>query len=111
VIEDKVEKHRELALGLIEKYIQFKPQSTLFQPEVINHLIRLLIQRVNSQPPNEVSEELRLRILVLMESLLTEFSEEFLNQVSEFSNMISKVLQDSYPEIKKQGCHLVITAS
>jgi hypothetical protein len=92
VLEDKVEKHRDIALSFLEKYISFKKKTLSFQPEVINNLIRMLLQRVNSQPALEVSEELRLRIVVLLELLVKEFSEEFLNQIPDFTNMLANVL-------------------
>ena len=66
-MDDRVEKHREIALFFIEKYINFKKQTQDFTPEVINTIVRILIQRVNSQPPTEVSEELRVKVIILLE--------------------------------------------
>jgi hypothetical protein len=63
ILDDKVEKHRDMSLSFIEIYLQFAQNKGIYNLEIIGPLIRVLIQRLNQHPFNEVSEELRFRLL------------------------------------------------
>ena len=49
VMDDKVEKHREACLGLIDSYLSFAVSHRKdYLDEVVNTLIRFLIARINT---------------------------------------------------------------
>jgi hypothetical protein len=43
VLDDKIEKHREMTLEIIEIYLSFKKHKASYSMDIINPLIRFLI--------------------------------------------------------------------
>lgn len=63
---------------------------------------------MNHVPYPETSEELRLLLIKVLEVSLIKYTNDFLPVISDFCAMISKLLNDSFPEIKTRLSDLVI---
>ncbi len=75
------------------------PQS--IDKDVIESIIKSLIFRINSNPFLEKSEELRLVLIQLIKKIVEIYPLSFIPLLSDFTNMLTKIVTDTNPESKK----------
>ncbi|KAM3147877.1 hypothetical protein pb186bvf_000205 [Paramecium bursaria] len=100
-LEDQVEKHRELTLQLITNYLNLSNQEYNF--EIMKLILEAIIQRLNTLPFLETSEEIRLQLIQLLKLLLVKQHSCFRESLQKIAHMFSKAFQDNFPEMKKES--------
>jgi len=109
VTTDKVGKHRDLALQIIQKFFE---RVNPIEDDIVSSIVRALTTRLNTKPYPEESEEIRLNILKLFRKIFgLGYTKAFSWNLAEFSFMLSKALLDEYPEAKKEACSLIVDLS
>ena len=64
-------------------------------------ILEAIIQRLNTLPFLETSEEIRLQLISLLKILLVKQQSCFRESLQKIAHMFSKVFQDNFPEMKK----------
>jgi len=90
VLNDKVEKHRENSIKIVEKLFEYvKP----IENDMASTILKEFIVRLNSIPYPEQSEEIRIMLLKLIRKILNSgYTQIFIWTISDISHMISKIL-------------------
>lgn len=104
IIADPIEKHREIAIDIFIKLIN----RIKFDKLLISILLTAIFQRLNKIPFAEPSEELRINLINLLQSILDKYTEEFKPQLYELAKMISVLLTDQCPELKVKLSQFII---
>jgi len=106
VVSDKVEKNRELSIQILAKFFE---QVKNIDNDLVNSIIREATSRLRETPFPEQSEELRLQLIHLLMLIFKKgYTQPYIQNLSEIMHTISKVLADSYAEIKREASQLVI---
>lgn len=101
---DEVDFVREKALKLAEECLSsFAPSSS----DTLSRIVEVLLGRVNAVPFPETSEEVRLIIVTMLKAILRDSPEVFKSCMSAVADVLSKVLTDKYPEVKREAAELV----
>ena len=96
---DTVEKHREMAIEITKTTLEaigLKDEAQLILPAVIGRLN-------DNNPFPEPTEEVRLQLIDLLDVCLTSDKYQFMQKLPEMGHMLSKVLLDPNPDMKKEG--------
>ena len=103
-IADEVDFVREKALKLTEDaLLKLGPLSK----DSVQRIVEVLLARLNVIPFPETSEEVRLLIVVMLKPILKEYPDIFKSCMASVSDVLSKILTDKYPEIKREASELV----
>lgn len=111
VLENNSDSVRESAIKMLEKLNdQLDPsvKDCSLKHETQDAILLKLISRVNSIPFRETIEEIRLSICRLFLKLLRNFNQGLYKNLSDVIQVCSCLLQDKYPENKKETCALII---
>jgi hypothetical protein len=98
IYDDKIEKLRELSISITTKLIErfdLKDEAQVIIPGIW--------ARMNKTPFPEASEEVRIQFLELLELWLEKDAYQFVPQLPEVCNMLSKILLDNNPEMKNKA--------
>jgi hypothetical protein len=94
-LSDNIEKHRKIALSMIKKIIQNLPLKDEY-----NLILPKLIDRTNSFPYKEQSEEIRIELIKIYTEIFNSHNNAFLPFISDFCEiMLSKLLKDPCPDV------------
>ena len=98
ILDDKIEKNRELAFEIFDKVYEVVTANTHLRTQIdrdiILNLIKNLAARINQVPYPEQSEHLRLQVVENLRKLLALYPDEFLPLLQEVALSTSKALQD-----------------
>jgi len=109
VLSDKVEKNRELGIQILSKFFE---QVKNIDNDLVNSVLREIASRLRETPFPEQSEELRLALINLLMLIFRKgYHQPFIQNLSEIMHTISKVLTDSYADIKREASQFVIDLS
>lgn len=106
-LEDPIEKHREITINIFMKLLQ---EITL-EKILINVLLNTILNRLGSYPFPETSEELRYKLISLLNIILEKYSEEYKSHLADLSKMLSILLKDPFPEIKTKLSEFILELS
>jgi hypothetical protein len=99
---------REAALTFLRPIIDtFKSGNLRLTPESQTAILGRLLGRVSTVPFKEPSEEVRLAIIKILIDLLPYFEDGFFRLAGEAIQATACLLQDKFPESKKQTCLLL----
>lgn len=98
IYDDKIEKLRWLAINITTKLIE-----RFGVGDEAQIIIPGIWARMDKMPYPEPSEEVRIEFLDLLEQILDRKADQFLPQLSEVTNMLSKVLLDANPDMKNKA--------
>ena len=73
----------------------------LVDKDVVETIVKALIFRINTIPFLEKSEELRIVLVQLIKKFVEIFPQAFIPLLSDFTNMLTKIVADTNPESKK----------
>jgi len=104
-LEDKREKIRELAINLLEKFID--TLGIALEQESYQTINQSIIDRMKTHPFTETSEENRLKLLCILSKILLINPNSFKYLMADLSMMTSNLLADPYPEIKHKLCEFI----
>jgi len=111
VLENSSDSVRESAIKLLEKLNhQLDPSAKDcgLKAEAQDAIVLKLVSRVNSIPFRETIEEVRLAICRLLLKLLRNFGQGFHKNFGDVIYACSCLLQDKFPECKKDICALIV---
>ena len=97
ILEDQIEKNRELSIDLIRSLTErvgLKEESQILLPAIA--------ARMNNNPYPEQSEENRILLIELLEVCIASDKYQFLPKLGEICSMISKATLDPNPEMKQK---------
>lgn len=99
---------REAALGFVRLISDLqKNASHRLSSESQTAILARILSRVSTVPFKEQSEEVRLVIIKTLVSLVPLFDDGFHRMAGETVQAVASLLQDKFPEAKKQGCVLL----
>lgn len=99
---------REAALGFLRSVLEILKSGNLrLTPETQTAILGRLLGRVSSVPFKEPSEEVRLAIAKTLIDLMPYFEDGFFRLAGEAIQAAACLLQDKFPEAKKQTCQLL----
>lgn len=109
-LRDKTEAVREQAIAFITfLYIKILPLNDFY----LTYLFPILVERIGNVEIIEESEEIRLQLLQLMNSVITKYSGT--EQLRPFLNdsiiVLAETVKDKYPAIKELSCHVILNLS
>jgi len=109
LMDDKVEKHKAIALDILNKFLDNVKE---IDTELISAILKCFVSRMNSYPYPEQGEEMRLKILSTMRTILKlQYNKAFQQNLADIAFMISKEITDQFPDAKKECSMLVIELS
>jgi hypothetical protein len=109
VLSDKVEKNRELSIQILSKFFEHVKN---IDNDLVNSILREIASRLRETPFPEQSEEIRLALVNLLMLIFRKgYHQPFIQNLSEIMHTISKVLTDSYADIKREASQFVIDLS
>jgi hypothetical protein len=109
LLEDKVGKHREIALDVLNKFIE---NIENIDHEMITAILKSFFVKFNVIPFPEQSEEMRLNVILTLRKLLKKgYKFSFQKNLADIAFMISKALTDQFPDVKKECSQLIIEMS
>jgi len=109
VISDKVEKHREISIQILDKFFERVPN---IDGDLVNSILKEITMRLRDNPFPEQSEEIRLALVHLLMKIFSKgYTQAFNQNLSEIMYTISKILTDTFADIKKDASLFVITLS
>ena len=110
VLDSNSDSVREASLKLVQVFNdQLDPsdKDKIFRSETQDAILSRLVSRINVLPFKEPIEEIRLSINKLLLRILKNLNEGFYKNISEVIQVCACLLQDKYPENKKQTCLLI----
>lgn len=97
-LADPIERHRNTTLNIFNKILkEIKIENKI----LIKTLILSIIDRLDHLPFPESSEEIRLKLVKLLEVLLADYKTEFKPVIAEVAKMIAVALKDAFPDMKQ----------
>lgn len=100
LVSDPVEKCRELAITIIQKYVE----STSDFATVLPVIVPCFVQRLGQQDIIEPSEELRLQLSELETSLVLHSKELNGLYMDDYIRVLQQTLVDPFYEVRKEAC-------
>lgn len=107
-IEDPIEKHRDIAIQIFETILR---DLHIENKMLLKMLILSVVARMDKLPFLESSEEIRLKLVKLLDAVLAKYPDEFSPVMSELSKMLSVLLRDQFPDIKQNLSKFISTIS
>lgn len=109
-LRDKTEAVREQCIHFIRfYYIEVLPLNDFY----LTYLFPILVERIGSVEIIEESEEIRLQLLQLLDSIITKYSQT--EQLKPFLNdsviVLAETVKDKYPAIKELSCYTILNLS
>lgn len=106
---DDSEKCRELSIELMDLLIR----KLSFNDYYLTYIFPVIVERIGSPEKVEESEELRLKMVELLKSILTLYSKrrELSPFIGDIIDIINHSMLDKYGEVKKGCCESVILAA
>jgi len=101
LLTDPVEKCRELALNLLQKYLE----SSKNYSSAVSYIIPILVQRLGQQEITEPSEEIRDELIQLMAVFIQQLERKNAVYLDDYIKILSRTICDPFPEAKKHSCH------
>lgn len=97
---DQSEAVRDSSITLIREFVKnLKPND-----KFVGELIPILLWRIGDKEVHEQSEEIRLRMVSLMNFVILTYKECCSAYVEDIVQILSKMLVDSYPKIRQESC-------
>lgn len=100
LIADPVEKCRELAITIVEKYLEISADVDAVLP----YMVPNLVQRLGQQEVIEPSEELRLQLSELTTSLVQLAKKKNALYLDDCIKILQRTLVDPFYEVRKEAC-------
>ncbi|KAJ3378298.1 HEAT repeat-containing protein 2 [Lobulomyces angularis] len=100
---DKIEKCRDLSISTFFNLANVVPDPENF----LAYIIPSLVDRLSGTEILEESEEIRLNLIVGLNDLVNKCQVKISPFIEEISKIVTKTLNDPFPEVKKESCNLV----
>uniref|UniRef100_A0A1I8JA28 TOG domain-containing protein n=1 Tax=Macrostomum lignano TaxID=282301 RepID=A0A1I8JA28_9PLAT len=101
---DQTELIREKSIDIVTYFVQ----NTEELPQAVcTTIVNILVGRLgqNQKDVVEPSEELRLKMSILLDALINKLQKNSHLYLSEFTQVIVQILDDAFHEVKKQACN------
>ncbi|KAK6623818.1 hypothetical protein RUM44_010674 [Polyplax serrata] len=97
---DQSEAVRDSCITLLSEFVEvLKPNK-----EFVGELISILLWRLGDKEVNEPSEEIRLRLITLLNTVIVKFNQCCAAYTEDMVQILSKTLIDSYPKVRQESC-------
>lgn len=97
---DPAEAVRDSCISLLDEIVdKIKPNE-----KFLGELIPILLWRLGEKEVNEPSEEVRLRLVTLLNKIILNFKDYCAAFTNDIVQILTKTLIDNYPKIKQMSC-------
>lgn len=97
---DSSETVKDSCITLLSEFISVLTPNEKF----LSDLIPILLWRLGDKEINEPSEEIRLRLVILINSIILKYKTHCGAFVEDLVQILTKTLVDSYPKIRQESC-------
>jgi dynein assembly factor 5 len=111
IVSDSAEKCREIACDILDVLLENEPSTNGFwDTDMTSMTLMQLHQRLSGREVKETSEEIRLRLYIILHRLVElkatvpNGRHTFEMHLTELVAMLVNAFNDLFPEVKKQGC-------
>ncbi|XP_054278920.1 dynein axonemal assembly factor 5-like [Macrosteles quadrilineatus] len=98
--KDNSEAVRESAVLFVTDVVTLLPA----KEEYINSIMPMIAERLSGDIVLENSEEVRLCLVLLMQQIVSKYTDNLFEYINDFINILSKTIVDPYPKVKKESC-------
>ncbi|XP_017886513.2 dynein assembly factor 5, axonemal-like [Ceratina calcarata] len=103
ILNDPVEECRDLTLEILQLFLKDSPPDDKY----INYLFPILNRRLGSSEQIETSEEVRLKSVLLIKTIINKYEELLSTYVDDLTSILINTAKDNYPIIKKESCESI----
>lgn len=104
ILHDPVEACRDLALEILKKFLLHLPCSD----KNVVYIIPILSKRLGAQELIEQSEEVRLKCILLLRTIIHKYEDQLTSYFEDFIIILRRTVTDKYPEVKRESCSCII---
>lgn len=97
---DQSEAVRDSSISIVEELANKLPPNEKF----LSELIPILLWRLGDKEVNEPSEEVRLRLVSLLDAVILKYNKFCGPFTGDVVQILTKMLVDSYPKIRQESC-------
>ena len=104
-LSDKYERCREISCEIVKNLTKTSPDK--IQPH-LSFIIQILSRRLSVEEEYERSEEVRIRLMLLLTALFQSYSSELNVYAEDVVDIVITTLADKCPDIKKQAAETIV---
>lgn len=103
ILNDNMEICRDLTVEILKTFMEILPPDD----KHIIYIIPIMSRRLGQQEQIESSEEVRLKCVSLLRTIILEYKDILIPYVQDITGILVRTVTDNYPNVKKESCKCI----